>query len=300
MAALWLASSLAVPFSSFAFNGRIAATVLRGGTTQTFLYTIDTNQMRIERVEKDRPYPSDIIDLGDGSVILLFPHNRSFVHLKNPEPGTSPPTPGMPAMPMPPGGLPPGVGPQTASGSAFPTQPPMPVPDRIGPTNLPDGNMPPMPPMPSMPAGVGPQSRAGGGMSAMPMMPPMPPMPMERAELRATGETTNLLGYTCTRYELKQRGEVMEIWATGALLPFQPYLQNQPHRFGPRMMEEQWGELLKAKKLFPLLVVLRFENGSERMRFEVKSVTPEKIKKEDAARLFQPPPEYQEIQPLPF
>ena len=36
------------------------------------------------------------------------------------------------------------------------------------------------------------------------------------------------------------------------------------------------------------------------MRFEVKSVTPEKIKKEDEEKLFRPPPDYQEIQPLPF
>ena len=72
------------------------------------------------------------------------------------------------------------------------------------------------------------------------------------------------------------------------------------YRFGPRMIEEQWGEVLKAKKLFPLRAVLKFENGPERFRFEVQSVTPEKIKKEDEAKLFQPPTDYQEIQPLAF
>ena len=80
-------------------------------------------------------------------------------------------------------------------------------------------------------------------------------------------------------------------------------------RVGPRMIEEQWGDLLKAKKLFPLLAVLRFERppapgcgvppvaGPERCRFEVKSVTPEAITDDS---LFQPPSEYQEIQRLPF
>jgi len=111
----------------------------------------------------------------------------------------------------------------------------------------------------------------------------------------------------------------MEIWATDKLLPFEPYLQNQPHRFGPHMIEEQWGDLLKSKKLFPLLAVLKFEafprpanppgtnalsqasppppDMPERYRFEIKSITPE-TNTDDT--LFQPPPDYQEIQPLPF
>ena len=136
-------------------------------------------------------------------------------------------------------------------------------------------------------------------MPAMPMMPMMPMGMMEKPELKSTGEKTNLLGYTCMRYELKQRGEVMEIWATDKLLPFQPWLANQPPRFGPRMIEEQWGELLKAKKLFPLLAILKFEQGPERLRFEVKAITSERIEDKDGT-LFHPPPDYHEIEPLPF
>ena len=79
--------------------------------------------------------------------------------------------------------------------------------------------MPQMPSMPNMPP--------GGGMPPMPMMPP--PM-MEKMELTATGDKTNLLGFACGKYEIKQRGEVMEIWATDQLFPFQPYVQNQPRR----------------------------------------------------------------------
>ena len=88
------------------------------------------------------------------------------------------------------------------------------------------------------------------GIRSMPAMPMMPMPGMEKLELAATGDQTNLLGYTCARYEIKQRGEVMEIWATDKLLPYQPWLQNQPPRSGPRMIEEQWGELLKAKNFF--------------------------------------------------
>jgi hypothetical protein len=92
----------------------------------------------------------------------------------------------------------------------------------------------------------------------------------------------------------------MEIWATDQLLPYQPWRQNQqPPRFGPQMLEEQWGELLAAKKLFPLLATLKRENGPERLRFEVKSVTPQKAQDQDGA-LFQPPADYHEVQPLPF
>jgi hypothetical protein len=183
------------------------------------------------------------------------------------------------------------------------------VPANIGPTNLPGGSAPPPPRMPTMPTppgglppGVGPQAGGPGfspGTPGMPAMPMMPPTAMEPVELKDTGQTTNLLGYTCSRYEIKQRGEVMEIWATDKLLAFQVWTPNQPHRFGPRTLDEQWSGLLKAKKLFPLLATLKFENGQERMRFEVNAITPQKIDDRDGA-LFQPPPDYAEIQPLPF
>jgi hypothetical protein len=91
----------------------------------------------------------------------------------------------------------------------------------------------------------------------------------------------------------------MEIWATDQVVPYQPYVRSQRHRFGPRRMEEQWPVLLASSKLFPLLATLRYENGPERFRFEVTSVAPEKLSVADA-RLFQPPSGYVEIQPLPF
>ena len=296
--------------TAFAFEGEISASLTRGGQTQTLLYTVSTNQLRIERGENDRPYPKDIVNLDTADITLLFPHNRSFVRLKPGAENHSAPTPAFPGMPTPQPTpatpVPPGVGPQTPV--------PAPAPETIGPTNLPGmpamPQLPPRPQMPQMPPGVGPQGGSGvPNMPGMPMMPMMPTMPMDQVELKATGDTTNLLGFTCTRYTLKQRGEIMDIWATDQLLPFQAYLQNQPHRFGPHMIEEQWAGLLKAKQLFPLLAVLRFDRpvapgsneppapGPERLRFEVTAITTEKI---TDATLFQPPPDYQEIQPLPF
>jgi hypothetical protein len=45
----------------------------------------------------------------------------------------------------------------------------------------------------------------------------------------------------------------------------------------PRGIEEEWPELRKAKNLFPVLVVLKLENGPERLRFELKSIQPQQI-----------------------
>ncbi len=263
-------SACFIPPSALAFEGRIAATVWQGGQATEMLYTVGKDQLRIEKTDTNRPHARNIIQLQTGDRTLLFPHNRSFVRLKAPAaPGTGalPPTPAMPTPPAMPQ-MPPGIGPQPG-GSA-------------------PGNLP----------GPGAAGQVGNP-SPMPAM-PMPPMDMmEKAELKATGQKTNLLGYACEKFELRQRGEVMEIWATDTLLPFQPWLANQPHRFGPRMIEEQWPELLKARKLFPLRASLKFGNDTERLCFEVKSITPEKIEDRDGA-LFQPPPDYHELEPLPF
>jgi hypothetical protein len=275
---------------AFAFEGRIQATLTRGGETETRLYTVGTNFLRVELTDTNRPNPVDVLELKSGQLALVFPNNRSFIRLKSIGEDRAQVLPGFPVG----SGIPSGIGPQAQSRSLPP----------IGPTS--PGNPVPSPQLPILPPGVGPQSApgaSGSGLSSlggapafsMPMMPPM----MEKVELTGTGEHTNLLGLACEKLQLKQRGEVMEIWATDALLPFQDYLRNQPHRFGPRMIEEQWGSLLKARKLFPLRAVLKFENGAERLRFEVKSVTPGRIEDKDGA-LFQPPPDYHELEPLPF
>jgi hypothetical protein len=270
---------------AIAFEGRIQATLTRGGETEAWVYTVGANFLRVELADTNRPNPVDLLDLKSGQLALVFPHNRSFIRLKSMGEealGSFPPVPG----------IPPGIGPQAQLRSL----------PQIGPTNLP-GSLTPPPQLSNLPPGVGPGApglgpNGSGGAPAF-SMPMMPPPMMEKMELTGTGEQTNLLGLRCEKFELKQRGEVMEIWATDALLPFENYLRNQPHRFGPRMIEEQWGDLLKARKLFPLRAVLKFKNGAERFRFEVKSVTPGKIEDKDGA-LFQPPPDYHELKPLPF
>ena len=241
---------------SSAFEGRVQAIITQGSETRAFLYTVGTNYMRIECMETNWPFAKNIINLDSGAVTLLFPHNRSFMRLKPASESSASPFPDVPAMPLPPGGLPPGIGPQVLA------VPPS-MPAVIGPTNLPGVPAAPhIPDLPkrlaTLPPGIGPQGGATPAMPGMPAgMPPMagmqmmPPMGMEQAELQATSDTTNLLGYVCARYELKQGGEVMEIWATGKLLPYQAWLPNQPARLGPRTLEDRWPELLKERQNLP-------------------------------------------------
>ncbi len=65
------------------------------------------------------------------------------------------------------------------------------------------------------------------------------------------------------------------------------------------MIEEQGAGLVAAQKIFPLRASLHFEASVERHRFEVQSITPKKLTREDQ-KLFQPTDGYFEIQPLPF
>jgi hypothetical protein len=285
-----------------AFDGRIDVALVQGGQTNTLRHTIGPAHLRIETIGSAWPNPVDIVERQSGVLTLLSPHNRSFVRLK-PAANTAPPgMPGFPGMPMAPGGLPAGIGPQTAPSA--PGQPGVGVPIPAMPAVPQMPQIPQMPAMPALPQGagglppgVGPQP---GGLPAMRRMTmPMVPMMNQKLELKPTGLTTNILGYACRQYELKQRGELMEIWATDQLPPFQPYVRNQPHRFGPHMLQEQWAGLVTDRKVFPMLASLRYDSGAERLRFEVTSISAEKIT-EPSEELFAPPPDYHEIQPLPF
>ncbi|HUR45853.1 MAG TPA: DUF4412 domain-containing protein [Candidatus Saccharimonadales bacterium] len=268
-----------------AFQGRITATFTRGGQALPILYTVGSNSIRIEVTGSTYPHPVNIVDRPSGALTMVYPHNRSFMRMKasadgdrnaSPavafppsfSPAASPPLAVSPQtlahfngrtnFPAPPGGLPPGVGPQAGVG---------------------------------IPPGFGPGA-------SMPM--PMPAMaPQEKIELLATTNKNEILGYACTRYDATNRAERLEVWATDKLLPFIPYTQTSPARFGPRMLEDQWPDWLKSRGLFPIKASLRFENGPERFHFEVLSIKAEKII-DTQGKLFQPPDDYHETEPLPF
>jgi Domain of unknown function (DUF4412) len=290
-----------------AFEGYIEASSSRGGPPISMLYTVGTNCIRVEILDTNAPNAINLVDRSSGQVTLIFPNNRSFMRLTSgaevtPQPGmhggmrpgmdpnapdapgapgmlAPPRMPGAPQMPGPPGGMPPGIGPTNVPGmpGARPGMPQMP-------------QMPQRPQMPPMPQSSG--MSGGGGMPAMPMM-------EENLELQATGATTNLLGYECQGFQIKERAETMTIWATDQLLPFQIYMAREPHRFGPPKFEEQWGKAVTDKKLFPLLASLQGPNGMERYRFEVESIKPVMLGTNEYSRLA-PPAGYIQLHPHPF
>jgi hypothetical protein len=137
------------------------------------------------------------------------------------------------------------------------------------------------------------------GSALAPVAPAVLEAPEGKLELQSTEQKTNILGFACRKYELKRQGETLEIWATEELMPFQAYVRNQTPGFGPRTTEEEWPALMTSRRLFPLVAILRVDNGPLRFRFEVVSVTPEKISDPDG-KIFQPPADYVERRPLPF
>jgi hypothetical protein len=379
---------LALTIPARAFEGQINIVVTQAGQSNALRYTVGPEHLRIEMTATNWPSPIDIVERQSGALTLVYPHNRSFVRLKPAAVNAPAGIPGFPDMPLPPGGLPPGIGPQANfhyDGMTTPTQPggapngaDRPVrQSTIGPAPGALAFAPPVPPMPPapkmpvsvtppitngllvgqlpvaavppgaapgirrmpppgmlVPPGVGPvppQSpnsnfpspgqvmlpvtngiprefgqRPGGPLPGAPRMAAMPKMAMAPPsvmngplELKATGQATNLLGFACQQYELKERGETMELWATDQLLPYQPYLRHQPHRVGPQRIEERWPELVAQRQLFPLFASQRHESGVESFRFEVTAVMTSKID-ETSETLFQPPADYHEVQPLPF
>ena len=131
----------------------------------------------------------------------------------------------------------------------------------------------------------------------------MPAMPgaSGASELKKTDKTRTIQGMECTLYTLSDRGQNFEIWAASdsALFPFH-LLQRDYHvrRFGPRMIEEQWVELLQKKSLFPLEATLRSEpGGQERLSFKVSHLDRKKI---DPGELFSVPKDFYEIQAPQF
>jgi len=278
--------------SADAFEGQIEATFSQSGRTNDLKYTVGSEHLRIEVTGSSQPNSINIMDRQTGELTLLFPHNHSFLRLP-PAASQTAAVPGVPGMPVPPGGWPvsmptPGPGPST---------PPFPLP-----ANLPPGIGPQsgafrpgpgaaMPGMPGIPA-PGPQAQFPGAL-------PPPMMADQYLTLTASGRSTNILGFPCQQFELKGSGETVEIWATDQLFAFQPYAPNQPRRLGPSMLEERWPGLVADRKLFPMIASGRFNSGAERFRFEVTEVNTNPIVEPDAA-LFQPPADYHEIQPLPF
>jgi hypothetical protein len=313
------------------FEGTVSATLTRAGTDATqFLFTRKGNQLRIENADKSKPEPINVVDLAANKLTIIYPHNSTFVHV---DLAKAPAQPGVPQMPP---GFPtppnmnasPGLG-APNSGAATASAPPRPA-------ISPPPGFPTPPPMPSMPqtqmqnpGGPAMAGTGAGGAPALPnpmMMPPMPAMmPGGAPELKKTDKTRKIQGFDCVLYTISDRMETFEIWATSdsALFPFRLLERNYHNRhFGPRMLEEQWIELLQKQSLFPLEATLRMdvrphparpaanggkeiapssvEHGQERLSFRVDKIEKKKIDPPQADALFKAPENYYEIQAPQF
>src|ERR1017187_6569665 len=91
-------SSFCLPPSAFCFEGSIHAAMTRGSQSDVLLYTVGTNFLRVEMTATNWPNPVDILDRNSGELTLLFPNNRSYVHLKSATDAVTAPTPGVPGM----------------------------------------------------------------------------------------------------------------------------------------------------------------------------------------------------------
>jgi hypothetical protein len=280
------------------FEGTVSVSLTRSGpdTTQ-FLFTRKGNHLRIENTDRSKLAPVNVVDLTANRLTIIYPHNSSFVvvDLKRNEAPSGPPNfpPGFPAPPnVGQAGAPPRPGPAISPPSGFPTPPPMPS----------------MPPLPNNPMAAAP--------------PNMPVTPAQgfggTPELKKTDKAKKIQEFDCVLYTISDRMETFEIWATAdsALFPFRLIQANYLNRrFGPRMLEEQWIELLQKQSLFPLEVTLRRDlhlrpespagahsaatagetpdQGQEQLSLKVEKIEKKKI---DNEKLFQSPGGYFEIQ----
>ena len=98
-----------------------------------------------------------------------------------------------------------------------------------------------MPAPPSVPSAGAP----------MPTMPPIPAPPQRQPELKPTGKKEKILGFACEQFEITDRGETIEIWATHDLVPFQNYFRDATPPFGPRSLRGTMGRAIAREEIVP-------------------------------------------------
>ncbi len=121
------------------------------------------------------------------------------------------------------------------------------------------------------------------------MMENMPQTAKEESsneQMKKTGETREINGYTCEKWEINDESGATEAWLTKDLGGFM--FMNNP--MGGES-KTQWQSGIEGSGLFPMLVIHRDASGNEDTRFEVKSV--EKISL--SSDLFTPPAGYQKM-----
>ena len=271
-------------------EGTFTLAIKRGELEQTVLYTRKGEQLRLEYPGKHIPAkPSNLIDTRSGEVKIVRPLNSTWtlvpakrLAVRKPSAFPEPPAPpaGTGARPGPAGvpGTPPApINPDIPATPPQPAAPQSPagapaIPEMPTPT-LPDGS--------PLPNGIGPQPGAGsartvpgvnpgqpavpGGLpiglpAGIPTDMPMMPGQTEEMKLSAGKESKTIHGYLCQRYVMTLPGEgEMTLWLSDAadLPPFHLPLHEAPRARGRVDWLVQWPAVLRERKLFPMLAILR-------------------------------------------
>jgi len=308
---------IAVPLS----EGELILKLTQGERSETHRYRIKQNQLRIDQPGEIIPSPPvNIVNLKTNEVILLQVRNgmasKFIVSAKLPATNNvTPPMPPMPPMPLGIGAQPSAPGqasPSSASPSITEKMQELEKPVRIGPdlSKLPGTeNLPEMPEHPklldNMPTPI--KSENTIPQHHAPQRMPIPIPRHDRAQsfqLESTDEKKEILGFSCQKFTLKLRryGE-LRLWLIPQekIFTFHRLHYSKPRNFGRPEWQDQLASLLRAKKLFPLLITMHPEQGNadnkakelpELLRWEVTSYNLKEINDEEGT-LFSPPESFQ-------
>ena len=88
----------------------------------------------------------------------------------------------------------------------------------------------------------------------------------------ATGRTEMIAGYKATEYRTTtEKGEIVELWLTKGLGPFMSFSGGNP-MMGRGAAPPGWENFARDGNFFPMRMVTRDADGTEKMRMEVTSV----------------------------
>lgn len=113
---------------------------------------------------------------------------------------------------------------------------------------------------------------------------------MDDVTLENTGETTKILGYTCTKYLAHSRQGETEIWATSELGAFAGLGGGMGGPMG-RKPVAPWEKILVGKDFFPMRVIGGGKDGKP-FRLDVTQVEPKSLPES----FFAPPEGYQKFE----
>lgn len=111
---------------------------------------------------------------------------------------------------------------------------------------------------------------------------------MEKGNVKMTGETKNINGYTCEKWTFKDDdGTTGEAWMTKGIGNF--FFFDNP--MGGRSDQPEWQKKLTNEGYFPMMVTTKNEDGEVESTMEVTKIEPKSLDES----LFSPPAGYKKM-----